>query len=95
MSPIGKAQVKGNIALGVGASTGGGQFAFNFGRRGKVVAAIIGQTPGGGYVYQITGGTRSFAGDTGVGTSVVEILSSNAAHTRGRFALSLQGASST
>ena len=90
LSPIGKAQLKGNIPL---ATSVGGQLTLKFGKRGKVFASITGGTPAAGYTYQITGGTKTFAGDSGSGVAVVSILSSNPAQTRGRFALSLQGSS--
>ena len=86
VSPVGKAQLKGNIDLG----GSGGQLTLNFRKRGKVFASVTGGTAAGGYTYQITGGTRTFAGDTGTGVAFVNILSPGRTH--GRFALSLQSA---
>jgi hypothetical protein len=93
VSPIGRTQMQGSIALGGSAASG--RLTLNFGRSGKVFAAITGQTPGGGYTYQITGGTRTFAGDTGSGVAFVQILPSNPARTRGHVTVNFQGASSS
>jgi hypothetical protein len=90
ITPIGKTIMHGRVAINASGNTG--QFTLNAGKRGKITATITGQTPGGGYNYQITGGTKSFAGDTGSGVAVVQILSSNPAQTRGRIAVSFQGA---
>jgi hypothetical protein len=88
VTPIGKTQLQGKIAYTASPSTG--NLTLQVGKAGKVSAAITGLASPGVYFYQITGGTRTFAGDTGVGLAVVEILSANRAQTRGRFALSLQ-----
>ena len=88
VTPIGKAQLQGKIAYSASPSTG--KMTLQVGKSGKVFAAIAGQTSRGVYSYQITGGTRTFAGDTGVGLAIVDILSANRAQTRGRFAPSLQ-----
>lgn len=87
VSPLGKAHLKGKISL----TSSGGQLTLNFGRRGKVFAAVGGGTTAGGYLYQITGGTRTFAGDSGTGVAIVSLPSLSP---RGHFALSLQGVSS-
>jgi hypothetical protein len=87
VSPIGKVRVQGTIVVGSG--TARGQFRLNFGRKGAITAAITGQTPGGGYTYQITGGTKAFVNDSGSGVAAVQILSLNATMTSGRFALNL------
>jgi hypothetical protein len=81
--------------LDLAALTPSGRLTLNFGRRGKVFAAIAGLGAQGVYGYQITGGTRTFVGDTGVGLAVVDILSANAAQTQGRFSLTLHGESSS
>lgn len=88
LTPIGKAQLQGKIAFS--ASSSGGKMTLQVGKSGKISASITGQASQDVYVYQITGGTRTFAGDTGVGLAILDRLSSNRAQTRGRFALSLQ-----
>ena len=65
VSPIGKAQVKGSIALGVGIDRRGRVRVRLQAGEGRSSPPSSDRRPGGGYVYQITGGTRSFAGDTG------------------------------
>jgi hypothetical protein len=93
VNPIGKVQSQGRIAFTASGSKG--QLTLNFGKPGKIVGSITGLASQGVYLYQITGGTRTLAGDTGVGLAVVNILTSNRAQTRGRFAMSLQPASSS
>jgi hypothetical protein len=86
VNPIGKAQLQGKIDLSTPSTSG--QLTLDFGKRGKVFAAVTGPT-GGPYHYQITGGTRTFAGDTGSGSALLSYRPSNAAQTRGHFALTL------
>jgi len=93
VSPIGKGQVQGRIDLSTPSKSG--LMTLQFGKRGKVFASITGTQSQGVYLYQITGGTRTFTGDTGNGLAVVDILSANATQTRGRFSLQLQGQSSS
>jgi hypothetical protein len=93
VTPIGKAQLQGKIDLSTPSKSG--QLTLNFAKRGKVFAAIAGLGAQGVYGYQITGGTRTFAGATGIGLAVVDILSANRAQTQGRFALTLHGESSS
>ncbi len=93
LSPAGKAQVSGKLAFSAAASDG--QMTLSFGKRGKLFATIAGTTPAGAYTYDITGGTKRFAGDTGTGAAVVQILSSVGARPHGRFALILQAGPST
>jgi hypothetical protein len=91
ISPAGNARLQGRIAV---AASGGGALTLTFGRRGKIFAAVTGATPTSTnsyqITYQITGGTRQFAGDTGGGSAVVQILSAVGARPHGRFLLSLQ-----
>lgn len=88
VSPIGKTRLQGTLAF-----SGNGQLTLNFGKRGKVFAAVTSLDPtGGSATYQVTGGTKTFAGDGGTGVAVVNVVPLNAA--RGRFALSLQGGAS-
>lgn len=83
LSPIGTGRLQGKVS----AVGGGGQLALSFGRQGKVFADVTGQSPAGGYTYQIAGGTGHFAGDTGSGVATLE---SPISGLRGHFALSLQ-----
>jgi hypothetical protein len=91
LSPIGSARLQGRIAV---VASGGGELTLTVGRRGKIFAAVTGATPTSTtsyqITYQITGGTKQFAGDTGSGSGVVQILSAVGAHPHGRFLLSLQ-----
>jgi hypothetical protein len=86
---VGTTQLRGTIEP---AAAGGGQLTLSFGRRGKVFADVTSATPVGAstyqIAYQITGGTRSFAGDTGGGVATVEFPG---LQPRGHFTLSLQG----
>ena len=93
VNPIGKGQLQGRISFATSSSSG--RMTLNFARRGKVFASITGLGPQGVYGYQITGGIRSFAGATGTGLAVVDILSANRAQTQGRFALTLFDGSSS
>jgi hypothetical protein len=93
VSPVGAAQLRGRIAFS--AASAGGQFTLKFGRRGAINAAVTGTPTQGKYTYQIEGGTRTFAGDSGSGTAIVSIVSSNGAGTRGLFMMNLQGTPST
>jgi hypothetical protein len=88
-SPVGTAQLQGKIANG--APSVGGQLTLKFGKRGAINAAVTGGTSAGGYTYQIEGGTKAFAGDSGSGVAIVHIGLSN--RNRGRFSMTLQGAS--
>lgn len=85
VSPLGRGQLRGNIGL-----AGGGLLTLNFGRKGKVMAAIVGQESPNVLNYQITGGTRRFAGDSGKGLAIVNIAPSGN-QIRGHFSLMLQG----
>jgi hypothetical protein len=86
---VGKTQLRGMLEPG---SSGGGQLTLSFGRRGKLFADVTSATLAGAHsyqlAYQITGGTRSFAGDTGGGVATVQVLG---LQPRGHFTLSLQG----
>ena len=93
LAPVGKAQAQGKIAYGT--SGGGGELTLKLGRRGTIIASVVGETAAGTYRYQIDGGTKTFAGDSGSGLAVVDILSSNRAKTAGKFAMTLAGASSS
>ena len=92
INTLGNAHLQGKI--GYGAAAGSGKFTLNFGKRGKVSAIITGQTDTNTYNYQIIGGTRTFAGDSGSGVAVVNILSASGGQSRGRFALTFENASS-
>lgn len=92
LSPVGKTEAQGRLSFNATASIG--QLTLSFGTRGKLYAAVTGLTTGGAYTYDITGGTKRFAGDTGGGVAVVEILTSVGARPHGRFALILQAGSS-
>src|SRR5262249_22977229 len=87
--PLGTARVQGTNEP---AASGGGQLTLSFGRRGKLFADVTSATPVGALTYQIayqiTGGTRSFAGDTGGGVATVQFPG---LQPRGHFTLSLQG----
>jgi hypothetical protein len=91
---VGKTQLRGTIEAATiqSASSGGGQFTLSFGRRGKLLADVTSATSAGAHtyqiVYQIAGGTRSFAGDTGGGVATVRL---SGLQPRGHFTLSLQG----
>ena len=89
---LGNSQVLGKI--GYGTAAGSGKFTLKFGKSGKVSSVITGQTAPNTYDYQISGGTRTFAGDSGSGVAVVNILSSSGGQSRGRFSLTFQNASS-
>jgi len=90
-SGVGNARLQGRIALNASDSA---QMTLNFGRRGKLFVSALGPMPSGGSItYQITGGTKSFAGDTGSGAGVVTFKPSSIA--RGHFLLTLQGGPST
>jgi hypothetical protein len=91
-SGVGNARLQGSIALD--ASGDSGQMTLNLGRRGKLFVSVSGlTTSGGGITYQITGGTKTFAGDTGSGTGGVTFAPFNIA--RGHFFLTLQAGPST
>lgn len=84
---VGNARLQGRIALN--ASGNSGQLTLNLGNRGKVFVSVFGPTSsGGGLFYQISGGTKSFAGDSGSGMGVVTFAP--AGITRGHFSLTLQ-----
>jgi len=87
LSQVGKTQLRGKIEL---ASPASGQLILSFGRRGKLFVDVTSATLGGAstyqIAYQITGGTRSFAGDTGGGVATVQIPG---LRPRGHFTLSL------
>lgn len=91
ISPVGRAHLHGTISLVPGGASG--QLALKFGRRGTVFAAITGQKSLTTYTYTITGGTRSFVGDSGSGVSVVNIARLGAPH--GHFSLNLEGNTTT
>jgi hypothetical protein len=86
---VGTTRLRGTIES---ALSGGGQLTLSFGRRGKLFAAMTSATPAGAHTfqiaYQITGGTGSFAGDTGGGVATVQLPG---LRPRGHFTLSLQG----
>jgi hypothetical protein len=86
---VGTTRLRGTLEPG---SSGGGQLTLSFGRRGKLFAVVTSATPAGAHsyqlAYQITGGTRSFAGDTGGGLATVQVPG---LQLRGHFTLSLQG----
>lgn len=84
LSPIGHAQLGGKVSAVPG---GGGQLALTFPGRGKVFAVITSQTAQNTFTYQITGGVKEFAGDSGKGVAVLE---SPIAGYRGHFVLALQ-----
>jgi hypothetical protein len=91
-SGIGNARLQGRIALN--ASGDSGQMSLNLGRRGKLFVNVLGpMSSGGDITYQITGGTKTFAGDTGSGTGAV--IFEQVSITRGLFSLTLQGGPST
>lgn len=92
-APVGKAQVQGTIANGT--SSGGGQLTLKLGSRGTIKASVTGVPSLGVYQYQIDGGTKTFAGDSGDGVAEVDILTANRAGTAGKFVMELQGLSST
>jgi hypothetical protein len=85
LGSAGMAQLRGTIAL---VSAGNGELTLSFGRRGKIFANVTGGALGGDFTYQITGGTRSFAGDTGSGAATVQIPG---LRPQGHFTLILQG----
>jgi hypothetical protein len=90
VKPIGKAQLQGTLDLT--ALPLSGRMTLNFGRRGKVFAAIAGlgpPAPQGTYLYQITGGTRTFTGDTGSGLASLDSRAANQNQPQGRFTLTL------
>jgi hypothetical protein len=91
-SGVGNARLQGRITLD--ASGNSAQMSLNLGRRGKLFVSALGpMASGGGITYQITGGTRTFAGDTGSGSGAVTFVPSSIA--RGHFFLTLQGGPST
>jgi hypothetical protein len=92
VSPFGNARLQGTITLSSSAS--GGRLTLSFGKSGKFFAAVSGSTPSGTYTYNVTGGTRQFAGDTGSGSAIVQILTTVGARPHGRFLLSFQPAPS-
>ncbi len=84
VTPIGNARLSGKVSAVPG---GGGQLVLTFPDRGKVFVSVTGQTAQNAYTYQITGGVKDFAGDTGKGLAVLE---SPIASFRGHFVLALQ-----
>ncbi len=64
LSPVGNVRLQGTVSL---TSANSGKFTLNLGRRGKIKVSVLGQGIQGAYIYQITGGTRRFRGDTGDG----------------------------
>jgi hypothetical protein len=83
LSQVGTTQLRGTIDL---ASPTSGQLTLSFGRRGELFVDVTSATPRGGSTYRITGGTRSFAADTGSGVGTVQIPG---LRPRGHFTLSL------
>jgi hypothetical protein len=73
------------------ASFGSGQVTLSVGRRGKLFVDVTSAVPEGALTYevfyQITGGTRSFAGDIGAGFATVQL---SGLQPRGHFTLSFQ-----
>jgi hypothetical protein len=90
-SQIGNARLQGRIALKVSGNSA--RMTLNLGNRGKVFVSVLGPTSGGGLTYQITGGTKDFAGDTGSGEGIVTFAP--AGITQGHFSLTLQSGPST
>jgi hypothetical protein len=64
LSPVGNVRLQGTVSL---TSANSGKFVLNLGRRGKINVSVLGVASQGAYTYQITGGTRTFRGDTGGG----------------------------
>lgn len=84
VTPIGNARLSGKVSAVPG---GGGQLVLTFPGRGKVFVSVTGQTGQNTFTYQITGGVKDFAGDTGKGLAVLE---SPISSFRGHFVLALQ-----
>ena len=84
ISPIGNARLSGRVSAVPG---GGGQLALTFPGRGKIFVTVTGQTGANTFSYEITGGLKNFAGDTGKGVAVLE---SPLTSLRGHFVLALQ-----
>lgn len=88
--PLGTATVSGTLDLAVESTTG--QLTISDGSHGKLYASVKVLGSGPDYTYQITGGTKSFAGDTGSGVVTTELVPTGQGATpHGRFVLEFQG----
>jgi hypothetical protein len=88
VSPLGGTTVSGTLELAAASTTG--QLTIAGGRRGKIFASVNQVAPSTEYIYEITGGTKSFAGAAGTGIVTTTLVGSAS---RGRFALDFLGGS--
>jgi hypothetical protein len=85
LASLGNAQVNGTVSL-VAPYTQR-NLKLSLGKRGQIFITLTGVTPTGEFKYEVTGGTKSFAHDTGNG--VIAVLISETSATRGQFSMTL------
>ncbi len=90
VSPLGAAKVHGTLNLAGFNTTG--QFTLSSKKLGEIFATVKPMGLSTDYTYQITGGTKSFAGASGSGVTTTTIIpSGGATATHGRFILVFLG----